>query len=165
MTHHFAVQIGITGLQRSSKGTNLDKLGHGNGLYWVTDPRKCLIHRVGHSSENRCVSSSIPRGATTSNRYRIPNSAVQNSIVTALSRPTKGYYCNFHSTRQSTISNNVKDEQLKRLRLLIAPLPRLNGDSHGGQLRNRVSISSLLRPASQHETGFFVHTRKMDLLK
>ncbi len=45
-------------------GTNLDRLGHENGLYLVTDPRKCLINRVGHSTENPCVRGSIPRGAT-----------------------------------------------------------------------------------------------------
>ena len=45
-------------------GTKRDKLGHGNGLYLVTDPRKCLIHSIQHSTENPCVRGSIPRGAT-----------------------------------------------------------------------------------------------------
>ena len=45
-------------------GTNRDKLGHGNGLYLVTDPRKCLIHSIQHSTENPCVPSSILGGAT-----------------------------------------------------------------------------------------------------
>ena len=45
-------------------GTNQDKLGHGFGLYLVTDPRKCLINSIQHSTENPCVRGSIPRGAT-----------------------------------------------------------------------------------------------------
>ena len=57
-------KIGITGLRKSSFGTNRDKLGHGNGLYLVTDPRKCLILSIQHSTENPCVRGSIPRGAT-----------------------------------------------------------------------------------------------------
>ncbi len=49
----FLSQVGVTG-----------QTGTKNGHSQVTAPRKCLINRVGHRTENPCVRGLIPRGAT-----------------------------------------------------------------------------------------------------
>ena len=55
-----------------------DKPGQGNGLYLVTDPRKCLINSIQHSTENPCVRGSIPRGATPDNLRDTPSRSAKS---------------------------------------------------------------------------------------
>ena len=47
-------------LLKMAKSALRDKPGHGNGLYLVTDPCKCLILSIQHSTENPLVYIYLP---------------------------------------------------------------------------------------------------------